>query len=487
MAQIDVQNLTFYYEGSTDVILDHVSFQIDTDWKLGLIGRNGRGKTTFLNLLLGKYDYQGTISSSEVFDYFPYPVKDKTRNTIDVIEDTDPMYELWKVCRELNLLEIDSDVLYRPFETLSNGEQTKVLLAVLFARENQFLLIDEPTNHLDMESRRKLMGYLNCKKGFILVSHDRAFLDGCIDHVLSINKCNITVTKGNFTTWWENKERQDIFELEQKERLKKDIRKLEKSSRTTGEWAGKVERSKRGAADKGYVGHKAAKMMKRSKILEHRADQALEDKSSLLRNIEEMDDLKLCPLMYHKETLIRMEDIRISYGNSKPVLENFHMEVKRGERVALQGSNGCGKSSILKIIMGINPNFQGRAELSSGVVLSYVPQDTSGISGTLGEFAELNVLDETIFFTVLRKLGFERTQFEKQIEDFSEGQKKKVLIAKSLSQQAHLYIWDEPLNYIDIYSRMQIEQLILEFRPAMLMVEHDSHFIECVATKVIRM
>ena len=487
MALINVQDLTFYYEGSDDLIFDRVSFQIDTDWKLGFIGRNGRGKTTFLKLLLGKYEYRGTISSGEVFDYFPYPVNDKTRNTIDIIEDTDPMYELWKICRELNLLEVDPDILYRPFDTLSNGEQTKTLLAVLFARQNHFLLIDEPTNHLDMESRVKLMEYLNQKKGFILVSHDRAFLDGCIDHVLSINKNNITVTKGNFTTWWEDKERSVRFELEQNERLKKDIRKLEKGSRTAGEWAGKVEKSKRGAADKGYVGHKAAKMMKRSKILEHRADQALEEKSSLLKNVETVDDLKLCPLKLHKDILIRMEDIQIFSDNSKPVLDNFHMEVKNGERVALQGRNGCGKSSILKMIMGMNTDFQGQMELASGIIISYVPQDTSGISGTLHEFSESNGLDETIFLTVLRKLGFERTQFEKQIGDFSEGQKKKVLIAKSLSQQAHLYIWDEPLNYIDVFSRMQIEQLILEFVPTMLIVEHDSRFIEHVATKVIRL
>ena len=183
MSQICVQDLTFYYEGSDDLIFDRVTFQIDTDWKLGLIGRNGRGKTTFLKLLLGEYEYRGTISSREVFDYFPYIVSDKQKDTIEVIEEADPDYEFWKVCREMNLLEVDSDVLYRPFSTLSNGEQTKVLLAVLFAKDHHFLLIDEPTNHLDMESRVKLREYLNQKKGFILVSHDRDFLDGCIDHV----------------------------------------------------------------------------------------------------------------------------------------------------------------------------------------------------------------------------------------------------------------------------------------------------------------
>lgn len=492
MSLISVQDLTFYYEGSDDLIFDQVSFQIDTDWKLGFIGRNGRGKTTFLNLLLGKYEHRGTISSNEVFDYFPYPVGNRDRNTIDIIEETDPSYELWKVCRELNLMEVDCDVLYRPFSTLSNGEQTKVLLAVLFAKDHHFLLIDEPTNHLDMESRKKLMEYLNQKKGFILVSHDRDFLDGCIDHVLSINKSDITITKGNFSTWWEEKENQDNFELAQNEKLKKDIKKLEKAAAAAENWSDKVEKTKKGTKvaglrpDRGHIGHKAAKMMKRSKNLEHRAENALEEKTSLLKNLETVDDLKIMPLRHHKEVLVRMQDVEISYDQRK-ILEGFSLELKNGDRIALQGSNGCGKSSILKMALGINNHYSGLMELASGLVISYVPQDTSGISGTLNEFAGKWELDETLFKTILRKLDFARSQFEKRMEEFSEGQKKKVLIARSLSQQAHLYVWDEPLNYIDIFSRMQIEQLILKFQPSMLLVEHDSRFVRDVATKIIKM
>jgi len=123
-------------------------------------------------------------------------------------------YQEWQLIRELNLLKVSNDVLYRPFYTLSNGEQTKVLLAGLFLKENGFLLIDEPTNHLDMNGRRIVSDYLRGKHGFILVSHDRAFLDNCIDHILSINRTNIEIQKGNFSSWWHNKELQDrIFFL----------------------------------------------------------------------------------------------------------------------------------------------------------------------------------------------------------------------------------------------------------------------------------
>lgn len=196
MSLINVANLTFAYEGSYDNIFENVSFQIDTDWKLGFTGRNGRGKTTFLSLLLGKYEYSGTISAKVDFDYFPFSVENKENNTLDVISDIYPDYIHWKLMRELSLLKVSEDVLYRPFDSLSNGEQTKVLLAALFIKENSLLLIDEPTNHLDLNARKLVSAYLNTKSSFILVSHDRSFLDNCVDHILSINKTNIEIQKG---------------------------------------------------------------------------------------------------------------------------------------------------------------------------------------------------------------------------------------------------------------------------------------------------
>ena len=125
-------------------------------------------------------------------------------------------------------------------------------------------------------------------------------------------------------------------------------------------------------------------------------------------------------------------------------------------------------------------------EVASGLIISYINQDTSFLSGPVKQYCEKQGLDESIFFAILRQLDLGREQFVKRMEDFSEGQKKKVLIAASLLTPAHLYIWDEPLNYIDVFSRMQIEKLILEYKPTMLLVEHDVRFREKAATQVIR-
>lgn len=492
MSLINVANLTFGYEGSYDNIFENVSFQIDTDWKLGFTGRNGRGKTTFLNLLLGKYEYRGAISATVNFEYFPFAVTDPENSTLDVIEGIYPDCLHWQVMRELSMLQVAEDVLYRPFATLSNGERTKVLLAALFLKENSFLLIDEPTNHLDMDARKIVSDYLRSKRGFILVSHDRAFLDNCVDHILSINKTNIEIQKGNFSSWWENKAMQDHFELAENEKLRKDIAHLSSAAKRTSDWSDKVEKTKVGTRnsglrpDRGYIGHKAAKMMKRSKAIEARQQSAIEEKSKLLKNIESSERLKISQMGFHADRLIELENVSIFYGE-KTACEGVSFTIEQGDRVALYGKNGSGKSSVVKLICGEDIAYAGVFRKASQLKISYVSQDTSRLKGNLTDYARENDIDESIFKANLRKLDFSRVQFDKDIAAFSAGQKKKVLIAKSLCEKAHLHVWDEPLNFIDVISRMQIEELLLEYAPTILFVEHDSEFCKNIATKIFEL
>ena len=486
MSLIQVSDLTFAYEGSYDNIFDHVSFQIDTNWRLGFTGRNGRGKTTFLNLLLRQYPYQGSISASVQFSCFPYGVEDETRLSMAVVEDIFPEYEYWQLSREMNLLELDEEVLWRPYGTLSNGERTKLQLAVLFLRENNFLLIDEPTNHLDIRGRELVSRYLNQKKGFILVSHDRAFLDGCVDHILSINKSNIEVCKGNFSTWWENKSRQDAFEQAENEKLKKEISRLEETARQKATWSDRVEATKIGshAFDRGYIGHKAEKMMARSKAIEARQRSAIEEKSKLLKNIERSDTLKIFQTPYHTRRLALLQEVTIQYGDT-PVCENVSFAIETGDRIALQGPNGSGKSSLIKLLCGEDIPHSGTVRLGSGLTISLVTQDTSHLRGKLSDLARNAGIEESLFLAMLAKLDVPKNQMEKDMSSLSAGQKKKVLIARSLCEKAHLHIWDEPMNYIDVISRMQIENLLLEYAPTILFVEHDKAFCENVATKTV--
>lgn len=518
MAFINIANLTFAYEGASDPVFENVSFRMDTDWRLGFTGRNGRGKTTFLRLLLDgnqepgkrKYEYSGTISAGVEFEYFPYRVEEPERLSLEIAETFLPGIgepgEIWRLFRELALLEVEAEVLYRPFVTLSHGEQTKLLLALLFLKNNRFLLIDEPTNHLDMQARELLGGYLKKKSGFILVSHDRRLLDSCVDHVLAINRTNIEIQRGNFSSWWENKRRQDEFELAENERLKKDIGRLKAAARQSRDWADQVEATKIGHKNavkfatvknidtRAYIGEKSRRMQMRRKNLERRQEQAINEKSSLLKNLEKAEQLKLFPLAYRAERLALFDGVSIAYGE-RQVVSGLDFEICRGDRIALCGRNGCGKSSVLKALLGWQGQEKSGTEISLGgtlslgsqLTISYVPQDTSALRGLLSDSADRQAVDYRSLVTLLRKLDFSREQLEKRLEDYSEGQKKKVLLAASLTARAHLYIWDEPLNYIDVLSRMQIEELILTYCPTLLFVEHDREFVERVATKTVQL
>ena len=255
MSMIRVTDLTFAYPGSYDNIFEHASFQFDTNWKLGFTGRNGRGKTTFLRLLTGELPHGGAITGEVPCGYFPPPVRDDSRMTLEVMEAACPAAEEWELLREAGLLEVDGEALYRPFSTLSNGERTKVLLAALFCGEDRYLLIDEPTNHLDAHARQVTAEYLRKKRGFLLVSHDRDFLDGCVDHMMAINKTGVEVVSGTFSSWWENKARKDAFEQARNDRLKGEIRRLEQSAEERRRKADAVERAKTGISSQGIVKH----------------------------------------------------------------------------------------------------------------------------------------------------------------------------------------------------------------------------------------
>ncbi|MGN0779938.1 MAG: ribosomal protection-like ABC-F family protein [Aristaeellaceae bacterium] len=487
--QLKIQDLSFTYEGSYTPVFEHVHISWDTSWHLGLIARNGRGKTTLLRLLEGRYPHQGRIDAPLTPVYFPFDVAEPEQLTLFVMQQAAPDSQDWQLLRELKQLRVDEDVLYRPFNTLSQGEQTKALLAALFSREDAYPLIDEPTNHLDAHGRELVADYLRRKDGFLLVSHDRAFLNRCIDHVVSLNRSDIWVMQGDYDTWEARLNLQTETEQARNEELRRDIHRLEESARRTAEWSAAAEKGKfhvapsvTAAVDRGYVGAKAAAVMKRSMNTLRRQERAIEEKKTLLHNVERVGELKLTTRHHPKDVLITVQDASVVY-DQRVVCDGISFQVRRGDRVALTGPNGCGKSSILKTLVGQLDALQGQVHLASGLVSSYVPQQTGMLHGDMRTFIQSAQVDETLFKAILRNMDFTRDLFDRPLEQMSQGQKKKVLLARSLCTPAHLYIWDEPLNYMDVFSRVQLEGLIRESSPTLLLVEHDVRFLEQVCTR----
>ena len=258
-------------------------------------------------------------------------------------------------------------------------------------------------------------------------------------------------------------------------------------------------------------------MQQRRKNLEQRQERAIQEKEKLLRDVEEEQPLKILPLTHWKKELIRVRDLRLSYQpgeeagsglSARKKGQGLSFVLEQGQRIALTGGNGSGKSSVIREILKTAAQetqeafkeaqadgpergacglirLSGELSLPSDLKISYVPQDASFLKGDLTAFAREQEVDRSLFLTVLRKLDIPRELFHKPMEQYSEGQKKKVLLAKSLCQQAHVYVWDEPLNYIDVFSRMQIEEVIRSNRLTMLLVEHDQAFLKAVEAEEV--
>lgn len=491
MSMIQISHLSFTYDGSSEPVFDDLSLTLDTSWRLGLVGRNGRGKTTLLRLLSGELHGSGLLRLPVPCRRFPVPVPDHSRTVQAVMQALCPDAMDWQIACEAGQLGLSEAMLARPFGTLSGGEQTRALLAALFLSEDRFLLIDEPTNHLDAQARALTADYLRRKQGFLLVSHDRAFLDACIDHILVLGRSEIELQAGHFSSWWENRQRKDACERAQNRKLLHEIDRLSAAAQKAEAHSRTIESAKFGGKtaiglrpDRGAIGHKSAKMMKRAKHIEARTREAANQKASLLQNVERVDALHLTPL---HPPAPRLAEVRGNIPCGGRILcPDVRLEIRPGDRIALTGSNGCGKSTLLRLLAGQAPaEQQPHVRRTSGLKVSYVPQGTHDLSGSLLQYAQSYAIDPTRFLTLLRKLGFSRALFEQPIACYSEGQKKKVMLARSLCESAHLYLWGEPLNYIDVFSRMQLEELLRDTGATIVFVEHDQAFVSRTATQVI--
>lgn len=480
MSLIQIENLNYCYDNSYLPVFKNLSLQFDTQHKTALIGRNARGKTTLLKILANQLDYTGTITKQCSCHYFPYQVNNPQDYTLDICNQIIPSIEQWQLEKELRKLQmIPDDIFYRPFSTLSHGEQTKILLALLFLKADGYLLIDEPTNHLDQYSREIVAKYLKQQVGFLLVCHDREFIDLCCDHIIALNPQSIDVVSGNFSSWYRDKRNEDQRQIEQNTKIKKEVKRLEKARLRTENWSYQVEKSKKGAADKGYVGHMAAKMMKKSKNIEKRQNKAIQEKKNLLQDIEEYDDLSMHPLNDISSPMIRISHLHLQIGN-KTFIPNLTLDICSHDRILLKGKNGCGKSSLIKAIIGGHSQIIKKAHLK----IAYMPQEAN-LCGSLDQLIAEYSVDETLVKTILRKLGLSRDDLNFALENMSEGQKKKVMLAITIATPAHLYILDEPLNFLDIFARIQLENMIIKDMPTLIFVEHDTYFQNKIATKII--
>lgn len=328
-----------------------------------------------------------------------------------------------------------------------------------------------------------------------MISHDRGFIDEVVDHVLAIEKSQLELYQGNFSVYEEQKQLKNEFEIAQNEKIKKEVTRLKKTAAEKAEWSRSREGDKTKKSvgfidtenrrvNRGAIGADAARTMKRSKAIVNRMETQIGEKEKLLKDIEYVEPLSMNVKKTHHKRLLTVENLQLGY--QQLLFSPVNFTIDQNECVALTGGNGIGKSTIIHYLLDdFDGITAGTIHKPNQLTISYVRQNYEDNRGTLSEFAEKQKVDYQTFLNNLRKLGMEREVFHNRIEQMSMGQRKKVELAKSLSQEAELYIWDEPLNYLDVFNQVQLEQLILSFKPAMLVVDHDQVFLNKIADRLI--
>jgi lincosamide and streptogramin A transport system ATP-binding/permease protein len=519
MSTIICRHLTFGYDGSNSNVFSDLNLTIDTNWRTCVAGKNGRGKTTLLQLLHGQLiPHKGSIEYVGSTTYFPSSVADTSLPAfivaktvsgpyIHLEKDMERLLNIGdetalnhygevqdeyarlggyqvdaKLSKELNSLGISNDKFDQPYESMSGGEQTRCMLAALFIQKDGFALIDEPTNHLDQEGREQVASYLRSKRGFLLVSHDRTFLDSCIDHVVALNADDVQVQKSFFSQWRGQFQLGLLKQEAQNADLKKEIRSLTESAGERRWGAAMREEKKSGALDRGFEGARAARQMKRALSIEKRVDLKIETRKTTLNNIEKQYQIKINQTA-DRGLILTVNKLVI--GRGKPLFHPVSFSVMSGARLAIKGRNGSGKTSLLDLLSGSAIEHSGSVSFGRGLRITRSYQQPLWKSGSLQKHLAKVGLDQSQFRTIMATLGVRGNPLEQPIENLSLGQVKKIDIARTLITPSDLILWDEPLNYMDIETREQIETAVLRSKPTMVFVEHDESFVGKIATDIL--
>jgi lincosamide and streptogramin A transport system ATP-binding/permease protein len=359
-----------------------------------------------------------------------------------------------------------------------------MLIISLFLRKNTFILLDEPTNHLDLAGKKTLSGYLKQKTGFILVSHDRQFLDEVTDHILAINKADITLTKGNYSDWKNNKDKSEVFEFRTKARLEKEIINLEKRAVNNRNWAAIAEKEKNPyATNNRGNSSRAARFMRQAKASELAVQNNIKVKKQLLKNYEVAKELVVNQDCYGSFKLVTIDNLNFGY-DGVDLFKDFSLQINSGDRIWIRGRNGSGKSTLLKLIGKHLPSEQ--ISYSENLTISESYQEP--VLRT-----ELIQADNNDKFSLDRWrdlctcLDVEADTFNRPFETFSSGELKKADIARALAMENQLMLLDEPLNYTDVYFREQLEKALLIYTPTIVFVEHDERFGYRIANRIIEL
>lgn len=517
MIQLALKGIEKYFGGNR--IFSDITFEVQSGDRTGFIGRNGTGKTTVFKIIAGiETQDKGSISirkNSTIGYLHQIPDYPSDFKVIDVLKTAFQIqYEISKDLKDLEVrmhslkekekeleyalrkygelnelyeakggyeieekmskvcvgLKFNDEFLGREFINLSGGEKTIIMLGKILLEDPDILLLDEPSNHLDMTSIEWLEGYLKSYKGTVIViSHDRYFLDKVVTKIVEIEDGETSFYDGNYTYYVKEKQRRVFEQFEAYKDQQKKIKAMEKAIKQLREWAVQGDNEK--------FFKRAESMQKRLDKVE-RVDKPIMEQPQIKLNFGDTD-------RSGKDT-VTIKGLYKSY-DQKEILQNLNLEIKYGERMALIGDNGSGKSTIIKILLGEIQGDCGEVKLGANTKVGYLPQN---IAFNNEELTVLETFRENIYILegpargVLAKFLFYGESVFKKVRNLSGGEKSRLKLSMLIEEDINLLILDEPTNHLDIDSRENLEEALLEFRGTILFISHDRFFINKLAQRV---
>ncbi|MEI5908627.1 ABC-F type ribosomal protection protein [Bacillus spongiae] len=491
-------------------IFENISFEVHEKNRIGLVGRNGSGKTTIFKLLAKVEDPdRGNIAwkkGMKIGYLAQIPTFSSTMTGLDVLETA--FSELNEIEKEMKALEIAMskepdriesllikygelqekftlnggyemeasiakisnglnihNLIHKPFHTLSGGEQTKICLGLMLLQEPDLLLLDEPTNHLDIQAVEWLEGFLKEYKGtVVLISHDRHFLDEVVNKIFDLEDGEIHIYHANYSQFVKEKEEMLLQEFQAYQEQQKKIKKMKETIKRLREWANQANPPNAGL-------HRRASSM----------EKALERMEKLKRPILEANKMGLHFQQKDRsgKDVFVLENVEKSFGD-KLLFTEANMLVQYGERTAIVGANGSGKSTIIKMLLKEEVPTAGKVKVGNSVKVGYLSQHSSFHNSDrklIDVFREEVAIPEGEARHILARFLFYGPSVFRKVSGLSGGEKMRLRLAQLMYQNINFLVLDEPTNHLDIESREVLEEALEDFPGTILAVSHDRYFL----------
>lgn len=502
-----------------DTILENISFTVNEGDKVGIIGVNGTGKTTLFKVLSGIYGYDSGdiyLGKGVEIGYLEQNTNFQSEKTIyeEVLEVFSDLMDMENYIRDLEIkiseegsnpnskildklmneysqkLELFSELngygyksevkgilkglgfsdsdMETPINILSGGEKTRVLLSKLLLKNPSLLLLDEPTNHLDSDAIEWLEVFLKQYKGtVIIISHDRYFLDQVVNRVFEIHNKRLKTYNGNYSKFIELSKVEKELEVKKYEDQQKEIKKQEES----------IDRLK---------AYGREKHLKRARSKEKMLDKVdVLDKPDVFRK---KASIQFSPSVSSGNDVLQVEDLSMGYGE-RILFKDINFNIYRGEKVALIGANGIGKSTLFKIIMNEIIPLTGTTKLGANVHVDYFHQEqkTLNLDNTIIDeiWNDHPSLNQTTLRNMLGSFLFEDEEVFKKISTLSGGERARVAILKLILSNSNFLLLDEPTNHLDIDSKEVLEEALLNYTGTLFTISHDRYFLNTVVDKIL--